>query len=184
MAPKVELAFGGVSGSLWSSAYHLSKKQIKTIAANHRISMNEIMIPTLASRAHRPLVGYLSLTCHHCDTGVIPPIPSFYLRFCDYMNVIPHQLVPNTFVILAGLRRLFDLEFNREPSLTEIPYLYKFKPAPGNKNYYFLEAQRGCKPNRGLKSKVGHYQTDYFFVRESSRIDWNFKQASKYSAYV
>lgn len=156
MASKVKLALGSVPGSLWSSSSHLTQKQIKIIAANHRINMNEIIVPSTASRAHRPPVGYLSLTCNHYDAGVIPHILGFYLQFCDRVNVVPHQLVPNTFVILAGLRRLFDLEFNRAPTLTEILYLYKFKPAPGNENYYFLEAQKGCKPVGGLKSMVGH----------------------------
>lgn len=146
--------------------------------------MNKIIIPSTASREHRPPQGYLSLTCNHCDVGVIPSIPRFYLKFCDHLNVVPHQLVPSTFVILAGLRRLFDVEFHREPELNEILYLYRLKPTPGNENYYFLEAQKGCKSVHGLKSKASNYQSDYFFVRESSRTDWSFTRASKYAPYL
>lgn len=63
----------------------------------------------------------------------------YYFRFTYHLGISSQQQAPNTHLILAGLRRLFEFVFGAEPTVIEILYLYRYKSAR-NLNYYLLEA--------------------------------------------
>lgn len=88
-------------------------------------------------------------------------------------------MAPNTSTLLAGLRRIFGYLYNRALITEEIFYMFRVQPAPRNSNFYFLEANKGCKPLDKLKSNAGDYQRMYFFVKDELPLVWNFALAGK-----
>lgn len=88
--------------------------------------------------------GYMAYSCTHCDAGAIPPLAEYYLQFLDHFRMAPLQLATNTFVILDGLRELFQHGFQREPSVEEVLFLYRIKKTR-NPNFFHLESNRTQK---------------------------------------
>lgn len=128
-----------VGTSQISKASTISTKQFAKLWYCHGIPPRSIMVPSPTERAQTPPYFHLSISCYHCYYGAMPQLADYYLRIVYHVGVAPHQLAPNTYLILAGLRRLFDFVLGKVPTITEILYLYKYKTAR-NPNFYFLEA--------------------------------------------
>lgn len=177
---------GGASqqtSSLMSATTTLNDKYIAKIAHWHRLNPCNIKVPTPMDRVHTPSTTHISLIFLHCDARGIPLMSDYYPRFVFHIDVVPHQMAPNTYRILLGLRRLFEFVFGKKPKVDEILYLYRFKPTRTNPSFYFLEANKHITLLFNLRSNPGDYQWKYFFVRDDSYVNRKFCIVSKTSEF-
>lgn len=144
----------------------LKDKDMDLVALRHGIPRDSLLLPAIGQSANNPPEGYIAWSCYHCSAGGIPPLNGFLINILNYIECAPFQLHPNSVAILTSLYVIFQTCYHREPQPQEIRYLYTLRTSRTTSASVISLEGRNTKVIEGIKSNVGPYKAQWFFVRD------------------
>lgn len=94
-----------------------------------------------------------------------PPLNGFLINLLNYIECALFQLQPNSVVILTSLCVIFQSCHRREPQPQEIRFLYTLRTSHTTSASVISLEAINMKVIEGIKSNVGPYKAQWFFVR-------------------
>lgn len=119
-----------------------------------------------SDRTINPLMGYIAVLEYILWCGVKVPFHLFIECLFKYYGLAPFQLTPNSYRHMVGFYILYcELGF-WEPNLEEFVYMYSIKANPKDNGFYYSSKWpiQGLKALDGIKSNMGKWKLQYFFL--------------------
>ena len=129
----------------------------------HRFDRENIRIPRMVT------------TLRHVPLGVTAPLPQYYVDLCDWFEVTPIQLSPNSYMLADGLYILFNKVNLGAPSMREVSYFFRL--AQSQPGYFYLVVQQEHNKkglSEGRNTHVKKWKDTFFYVYNTSRVTTQF----------
>lgn len=148
--------------------YHMEGKSVvpKEGMRPHRFDRENIRIPRMVT------------TLRHVPLGVTAPLPKYYVDLCEWFQVAPIQLSPNSYMLAAGLYILFDKVRLGAPSMREVSYFFRL--AQSQPGYFYLVVQREHNKkgfSDGRNTRIRKWKDTFFYVYNTTRVVTRFNRS-------
>ena len=145
--------------------YHMQGKSVvpKAGMRPHRFDKENIRIPRMVT------------TLRHVPLGVTAPLPQYYVDMCDWFKVAPIQLSPNSYMLAAGLRILFDKVGLGAPSMRELSHFFRL--AQSQPGYFYLVVQHEHNKkgsSEGRNTHVKKWKDTFLYTYNTMRVTTQF----------
>nr|XP_017224627.1 PREDICTED: uncharacterized protein LOC108200871 isoform X2 [Daucus carota subsp. sativus] len=145
--------------------YHMQGKSVvpKEGMRPHRFDKENIRIPRMVT------------TLRHVPLGVTAPLPQYYVDMCDWFKVAPIQLSPNSYMLAAGLRILFDKVGLGAPSMRELSHFFRL--AQSQPGYFYLVVQHEHNKkglSEGRNTHVKKWKDTFLYTYNTTRVTTQF----------
>ena len=138
------------------------------------------VVPLEEMRAHRFDIGNyriprLVLTPRHVSLGVGAPIHEYFEVICEWFDVAPIQLSPNSYKLAAGLYILYRDEGYGAPSMEELSYFFRLTRS--SLGYFFLVVRKQHNNkgfSEGRASHIKKWKEPFFYVYDVKRVRTQF----------
>ena len=130
----------------------------------------EVVMPCELERAHRPLVGYVTLLETYLKFGVRFPVHSFVVEVLKYFKLTGFQVTPNGWAHMIELFVLFVERRMGPPTTAEFTWYYSVKSNKNDEGFYYFAK----RPSKGLhaiakiRDSVGPWKEAYFLYPRDS----------------
>ena len=138
------------------------------------------VVPLEEMRAHRFDIGNyriprLVLTPRHVSLGVGAPLHEYFEAICEWFDVAPIQLSPNSYKLAAGLYILYKDEGYGAPSMEELSYFFRLTRS--SLGYFFLVVRKQHNNkgfSEGRASHIKKWKEPFFYVYDVKRVRTQF----------
>ena len=115
------------------------------------------------------------LTPRHIFLGVGALLHTYFEQICEWFDIAPIQLSPNSYKLTAGLYILYKGEGYGAPSMEELSYFFRLTRS--SLGYFFLVVRKQHN-NRGFsEGRVSHikkWKEPFFYVYNTKRVRTQF----------
>ncbi|XP_062078167.1 uncharacterized protein LOC133782796 [Humulus lupulus] len=125
-----------------------------------------LKVPVNDERADSPPNRFNVWSPMHCQASAFLLLHTYFVEICDYFEVAPFQLTPNSYGLLALLHILYRVLDWHPSDALEVHYFFNIKSnhASGYEGFYHLCSYSGGDVLKSGVSNLDRYFSSYFFT--------------------